>query len=130
MRKVKHDEKITNSIVADVDNNTVTTTFTVKADNKRETQKYVAEGFVLGFEGVTPAELMTMASRSIIIGEQRKFRDADNAGHLAIINTKRVSVRMVLDAERRTADPKVKARNAIAKLDKATREALLKEYSI
>ena len=76
MRKAKVEEAIKNTMVADIESMLVLATFTVKADGKRDTQRFVAENYAIDFTGVTPDEIMVMAARTLVINAQRKYREA------------------------------------------------------
>ena len=107
-------------------------TFYVKP-SKTATDQYKIPA-ALDFANCSQEEILRLAARTVVIDLQRKFRSdiqgdteskkrAMDAATWAKVDVKS----SIVDAARRAADPVAKVRNSIAKLDDATRRALLAE---
>ena len=82
-------------------------------------------GWTLDFENVTDEQLLELATRSVVIGIQRKFRDAK--GKPDDWNGKTFDVAELLNESRKREklDPMEAARRLLAGMSEADREAVL-----
>ena len=92
-------------------------TFKTRLSKDTEPVSTVAE---INWDGVTQEQIVELASRSVIIDQQKMYRDA---GHVPAEDT--IAVADILAGKRAPKDPMVAATKAIGKLSKEEREALL-----
>ena len=76
------------------------------------------------FSGVSKEELMTIASRAIVIALRPEFK-VEPAANLEVWDNRTFSVREYLDSERSKVDDVEKARRLLGKLTPEQREAIL-----
>ena len=80
------------------------------------------------FSGVSKEELMTVASRAIVIALRPEFKVA-SASELEAWDNRTFSVREYLDSERSKVDDVEKARRILSKLSPEQRETILAQLS-
>lgn len=126
MRKLSSTDQATRSIKADGEK--VVCIHTVKPDRESPTRYELTWTF--DFSNVSQEELLQLAGRTVLITQQAAWRalptdkerlDADKVDNVTY------SVRDMLDAGRRQADPKAKVVNAAAKMSDAERAELIKQ---
>ena len=127
MRTLNKTDEAKRSVVANADNNTVVCIHTVKPDEKFQTRYELK--WTLDFVDVTPAEMLELAGRTVLIKQQQVWRKMSAKDR---INPEKVDnitykVRDILDNTRSAATPVQKARNAFNKMPAADRKELLAE---
>ncbi len=104
--------------------NIATVTFSVKPNGEKDSARYnLTQTF--DFVDVSNDEILTLATRSLRIDVQsvwRKDSDRMNAEKWA---DRKWSVRAMLDQTRTKTDPKTKVLNAIGKMSKDEKDAIL-----
>lgn len=102
----------------------VAVTHTVRPN--RETDNRYNLTWNVDFAGVTDAEVLELAARTIVIRLQHEWRQAKNKMDEKVWQNATFKVRAVLDESRKTADPLTKAEGLIGKLSAAEKAQLLK----
>ena len=127
MRKLEKGEKLPRLKVVDVAAKTVSASFGVREDDLKTTPTYACENIVFDYSNVSAKELYELATSSLIITIQRRFRAKEGrAQNKAISN--HISVRESLDVKRSPVDDVEAARRKLAKLDPKVRAALMAEF--
>ena len=130
MRKLSSTDEATRSITPDADNHKVVCVHTVKPDANSPTRYELKWTF--DFTDVTPAELLALAGRTVLITQQAAWRklptdkerlDADKVDNVTY------RVRDMLDNKRTAASPATRVVNAVAKMSPEERAALLAELA-
>ena len=119
MKIVKQGEKAARAVK--IEGDTVTRTHVTL--NKPTKADYELT-WAFDFSDVSRDELMTIASRAIVIALRPEFKEAP-ASELGAWDNRTFSVREYLDSERSKVDDSEKARRLLAKLTPEQREALL-----
>lgn len=128
IRELKKDETFSTTLT--INGKIVNATWSVR---KNEDGPRYAVTSKFDFGAVSTTELYELAMRSVIIDVQRQWRILANAkgstatrvNPFATVNVKTA----VIDAGRKTADPKTRASNLLAKLSEAERKAVLAMFA-
>ena len=123
MEQLSADEKATVSTT--IEGNAATVRHTVKADGERDTPRFNLT-WLLDFSNCTEEQILDWAATSVRIALQGRWRKAPDRMDEEKWDNVTFDVAAVM-AERSTADPATKARNAIAKLSPEQKAALLAE---
>jgi hypothetical protein len=94
----------------------------------KPTKSEYALTWAFDFSDVTREELLTVASRAIVIALRPEFKAA-SASELESWDNRTFSVREYLDSERAKVDDVEKARRILGKLTPEQREAILAQMS-
>ena len=94
----------------------------------KPTKSEYALTWAFDFSGVTREELLTVASRAIVIALRPEFKVA-SASEIEAWDNRTFSVREYLDSERAKVDDVEKARRILGKLTPEQREAILAQMS-
>lgn len=119
------DEQATLMTAIEVD--VATVTFSVKPNGEKGTPRYNLTQ-IFGFQGVSPEEMIGLATRSLRIDVQATWRKAKDKMDADVWQNRVWSVRAMLDQARQKASPAVSAEKALDKLTKAEREELFAKY--
>ncbi len=103
---------------------TATVVFSVKENSEKGTPRYNLT-WTFDFNGVKPAELITLATRSLRIDGQATWRKAKDRMNADVWQDKKWSVRAMLDQTRQKGDPVQKGAKDAAKMTPAERKAHL-----
>lgn len=125
MRTLTKYEQANRTLTADAGGKTVEVVHTVRPDQDDPNRYELVWRF--NFENVTPAELLKLATKTILIICQRDWRKAKNRMDENVWDNRTFNVRDVLDEARKTADPAQRARSAASKLGREDKMALLKQ---
>ncbi len=107
-----------------MDDRIVKVVFSVKPDGEKGTPRYnLTQRF--DFTGVTIAELLILAVRSLRIDVQAIWRKAKDRMDADVWQDRKWSVRAMLDQTRQKADPAQKVLNAASKMSKQERAKLM-----
>lgn len=121
MRKLTKDEQ--SNKTCQIDGIKVRIKHTVKPD-KDSPVRYELN-WTFDFFNVDPKELLTLATRSVVIMQQAEWRKSDKPLDEATWDNVTFKVRDMIDGKRRTATPVQKVKRAVAKLSLEDRQAML-----
>ena len=119
-------DEATRSITPNADDNTIVCVHTVKPSSDSPVRYEL--NWTFDFAGVTTAEMLALAGRTVLITQQAAWRklptdkerlDTDKVDNVTY------KVRDMLDAKRTAADPKTKITRAAAKMSKAERAEMI-----
>ncbi len=107
-----------------VSENVATVTFSVKPNGEKDSARYnLTQTF--DFDDVKTDEILTLATRSLRIDVQATWRKDSDRMNAEKWQNRKWSVREMLDQTRQKADPKTKVLNAIGKMTKDEKDAIL-----